>query len=307
MLHTCLWDPCSKRAGFRGSPYCETHKCGAETCPAPVMSKIDCFCDHHKCRYNGTDCLGGWTKTPPYCQDHTCAHDGCNGPIRRGGKYCIEHTCALRLEGQPCTLERKPGGQFCVEHSCSKCTEPRESPDTKRCIRHRKDDIHFVYAPRHSKADVKEAKETKEPKKKPIAARDGSGPEKEHRHKDSKTRHLSPRRAKAQAQAQASTVAAAATKVKHIQPPNMELGVKGTPFAALAAGPGGKHNLGLIPQQFRDDPNHSLAYLYGFRDACLHMAGVTTEQIAMVRPLSPSRHIADIDGPRFTNLDDEKE
>lgn len=65
-------------------------------------------------------------------------------------------------------------------------------------------------------------------------------------------------------------------------------------------------HLDLIPQNFRSDPNQAMAYGSGFRDACLRMADVMTAQMEVTRPMSPSRNMAKIDGPRFTALGDDE-
>lgn len=66
--------------------------------------------------------------------------------------------------------------------------------------------------------------------------------------------------------------------------------------------------LEIIPPIFREDRNHSFAYGCGFRDACNHMADLMTmqmESMGAARPMSPSRLVAKIDGPRFTPLTDD--
>ena len=64
-------------------------------------------------------------------------------------------------------------------------------------------------------------------------------------------------------------------------------------------------HIDLIPSNFRSNPDQAMAYGSGFRDACLRMADVMTAQMEVVRPMSPSRHMAKIEGPRFTTLGDD--
>ena len=66
--------------------------------------------------------------------------------------------------------------------------------------------------------------------------------------------------------------------------------------------------LDLIPPDFRADRNQAMAYGCGFRDACTHMADMMTMQMGTMgaaRAMSPSRHVAKIDGPRFASLADD--
>lgn len=284
--HTCIWVPCSKGGGVKGSPYCETHKCQTPTCQAPVMSKVDWFCERHKCRYSGLDCEGGWISSPPYCKDHTCAREDCNAAVVRGGEHCSAHTCKFipRTTGEPlCLRGRRVGAPFCNAHSCDKCNKPR-LPDKTRCASHLKlyprDHPHFEDRRRRGSIAVAGAwtapdEEQEGPAQDPASKRRPAA----------RPRTPTPPRA--------------------VNPEQtMQLITKERGGLAAAA-----TRLDLIPSDIRRDPNLALVYGHGFRDACDLMSDVMTRQmeaIAAERPLSPSRHVAKVDGPRFTTvLDDD--
>lgn len=290
--HTCVWDPCSRRGGVAGSPFCETHKCEAGGCSASVMSKVDFFCEKHKCRYGGAGCQGGWSSKAPYCADHTCALEGCELAVRRGGRFCMAHTCALRVNGQPCVLGRKAHGQLCDEHSCRKCTEPRESASSTRCRNHRKDDMYYMYGPRDDeKFQHHRRKKRRDPR--------GVSPRPEERESgDPVLRGVSPRHGGAKARTPPPPP-------KTTLPPETAMEML-APTRGRGSLTTSSAHLELIPPSFRSDPTQAMAYGCGFRDACLRMADVMTTQMEVARPMSPSRHMAKIDGPRFTTLGDDE-
>lgn len=201
----------------------------------------------------------------------------------------MAHTCALRVSGQPCVLVKKAGGQLCEDHSCRKCTEPRESASSTRCRNHRKEEMYYSYGPREDeKPQHHKRKKRRDPR--------GVSPRPEERESgDPVSRGVSPRHG-----VKAGT-----------PPPRTTL----QPDAAMemlapTRGKGGlttaSAHRDLIPQTFRADPNQAMAYGCGFRDACLRMADVMTAQMEVARPMSPSRHMAKIDGPRFTALGDDE-
>lgn len=279
--HTCVWEPCSKKGGVKGTPYCETHKCQTPTCQAPVASKVDWFCERHKCRYSGPACHGGWISMPPYCKDHTCAREGCDESVIHGGECCHVHTCKHipTTTSEPlCLRGRKPGTPLCAAHICDKCDRPRVAGRT-RCASHSK-----LYPKDHPQFEHHRTR--------------GKVPT-ELMYTEERPEHEARKRRQA--------------KVRTPTPPRnahspgkggMDLMTRdrGSLTAATA-------RLDLIPSNFRADPGQALAYGCGFRDACNHMAGMMTaqmESLETARPLSPSRHVAKVDGPRFTAVADDE-
>ncbi|SPO06061.1 uncharacterized protein DNG_08750 [Cephalotrichum gorgonifer] len=291
--HTCIWDPCSKKGGEKGSPYCETHKCRVSTCAVPIASKVDWFCEHHKCRYAGGTCAGGWSEEPPFCKEHTCKHEGCSTPVRRGGQYCLPHTCIVRLYNEPCVRGRKAGGQFCLEHSCtkSKCTEPRESGSTTRCAKHPKDDMYYMYVSQTPRPGEK-APHRKKTKGSP---RGSSSSLDEPRREDVETYGAKQKQKGARAR----------TPSRAPLYPDAGNGIM-TAVSERGRLVPSSRQMGVVPPKFRANPDQKIAYLEGVRDTCFHLADAAKAQIERTaRPLSPSRHMPRFDGPRITSLGDE--
>lgn len=280
--HTCVWEPCSKKGGAGATPYCETHKCQTPACQAPVMSKVDWFCERHKCRYAGAGCQGGWVSSPPFCKDHACAREGCDAPVIRGGECCSTHTCKHipATTSEPlCLRARKPGAPLCAAHACDKCDRPR-APGRTRCASHWK-----PHARDH--APLEHQRRRNVPAAEPPYTEERQEHEAARRRRPAKARTPTPPRAAA-----------------HPPEKGMELMAKERGGLTAATG-----RLDLIPANFRANPDQALAYGCGFRDACTHMAGMMTvqmEALEAARPLSPSRHVAKVDGPRFTMVADDE-
>lgn len=284
--HTCAWNPCSKKGGVNGSLYCQSHKCETPTCQDAVASKVEFFCETHRCQYMGMSCRGGWTSGPPYCDEHRCIQRGCETPVRRGGQFCKAHTCMFRANGHLCVRPRKAADQYCDEHGYPSYSEVRESTHVARTSGHRRDDMYYMYVPRSG--------EKRMPREKRMSPRGSSSSLEERVTEEIVVRRGSPRYKGSKGRT---------PPPRSSLPPEraVEL-VAATKERALTTASG---RLELIPKEFRADAGQALAYGCGFQDACHHMAGLMTmqmEELGSARPMSPSRHMAKIDGPRFTSL-----
>ncbi|CAI4213886.1 unnamed protein product [Parascedosporium putredinis] len=306
--HTCQAQECPRSRRLK-RPYCSEHSCqwsGRLPCNQAVESGAAIACRDHVCRF-----VGGCTSVRKIksnseaCDEHTCAAPRCYQAVEVRGKYCTEHTCLW----DPCSKRTGyEGSPYCETHKCENesCPAPVASKIDWFCEHHKcrysGSDCHGA-GPNRQRLDDKHCA---------LARKPGSQFCPEHCCNKCNEPRDSPQSKSPQKDARGLDGAVPATKSKSKSahsPDNAELGLTALPLKnlALAAPPGGQRALGLIPAAFRKDPNNARAYGYGYRDACLHMAGLMSNEISMIRPLSPSRHLADIEGPRFTNLDETRD